>query len=81
MIRHLSTSIDALLELSDYRLRRILCSVTDDQGKHPKLGEFKKWLRNEKALGHKLIPSPECDNFDPVNGCLGHEDKKGKCRI
>lgn len=81
MIRHLSTSIEGLLELSDYRLRRMLECVTDEEGKHPKLGEFKKWLRNEKAIGHKLIPSPECDNFDPVNGCLGHEDKKGKCRI
>lgn len=73
MIRHISTSIDGLLELSDYRLRKILDSVTDDQGKHPKLGEFKKWLRNEKAQGHKFIPVPECDNFDPVKGCLGHD--------
>ena len=74
MIRHLSTSIDGLLELSDYRLRRMLECVTDEDGKHPKLGEFKKWLRNEKALGHKFIPVPECDNFDPVKGCLGHDN-------
>ena len=71
---HLSTSIDGLLALRDSELERMLQSVQDENGQHPTLEEFKKHLNEEKAKGHRLIPSPECDNFDPVKGCLGHYD-------
>jgi hypothetical protein len=70
--RHISTSIDGLLALSDKELTRLLDSVQDEKGNHPTLSEFKKYLNEEKAKGHRLLPSPECDNFDPVHGCLGH---------
>ena len=76
-IRHISTSIDGLLELSDYRLKKILDCCTYDDGTQPTLKEFKDFLKAEKELGHKLIPSPGCDNFDPVYGCLGHPVKDG----
>ena len=71
---HISTSIDGLLALSDRHLKNMLYSVTDAEGNHPTLAEFKKYLNDEKAKGHRLLPSPECDNFDPVKGCLGHND-------
>ena len=71
---HISTSIDGLLALSDRELTRMLRSVQDENGYHPTLEEFKNYLNKEKAKGHKLLPSPECDNFDPVIGCLGHDD-------
>lgn len=70
---HISTSIDGLLALSDRNLSKMLQSVQDENGNHPTLKEFKKYLNEEKALGHRLLPSPYCDNFDPVKGCLGHE--------
>ena len=72
MIRHISTSIDGLLSLRDCELRQMLRSVTDDEGNHPSLEEFKQYLNEEKAKGHMLIRSSGCDNFDPVKGCLGH---------
>lgn len=75
MIRHISTSIDGLLEMSDYRLRKMCNCITDAEGRHPTLSELKKYLRAEKALGHRLIRSDGCDNFDPVLGCLGHPNK------
>ena len=71
---HISTSIDGLLALKDRDLKKILLSVSNENGNHPTLEEFKKYLNDEKAKGHKLLPSTGCDNFDPVKGCLGHEN-------
>ena len=73
MYLHISTSIDGLLALSDRELTRLLQSVQDENGEHPTLVEFKKYLNEEKAKGHRLLPSTGCDNFDPIKGCLGHE--------
>ena len=75
MLRHISTSIDGLLAMSDKDLRSWLPYISDDEGNHPSLKEFKSYLNEEKAKGHRLLPSPECDNFDPVHGCLGHPPK------
>ena len=71
---HLSTSINGLLALSDKDLSTWLDYVQDENGVHPTLPEFKKYLNEEIAKGHRLLPVPECDNFDPVKGCLGHND-------
>ena len=72
MIRHISTSIDGLLTMHDFELQQMLKSVTDEEGNHPTLDEFKQWLMLEKAKGHRRGRSPNCDNFDPMKGCLGH---------
>ena len=71
---HVSTSIDGLLSLNDRDLSNMLNIVQDENGEHPTLEEFRKYLNEEKAKGHRYLPSPECDNFDPVKGCLGHYD-------
>lgn len=71
---HMATSIDGLLAMSDARMKRMLDYVRDENGNHPTLTEFKKYLNEEKAKGHRLLPVPECDNFDPVKGCLGHDN-------
>ena len=71
---HMATSIDGLLAMSDAKMKRMLNCVRDENGNHPTLAEFKKYLNEEKAKGHLLLPVPECDNFDPVKGCLGHDN-------
>lgn len=71
---HISTSIDGLLALSDRHLKNMLFSVTDEDGNSPSLKEFKKYLNEEKAKGHRLLRQPDCDHFDPVKGCLGHDN-------
>ena len=74
---HISTSIEGLLNLSDRHLKNMLWSVTNENGKHPKsVQDFRKYLSEELTKGHKCLPSPECDNFDPVKGCLGHPSSK-----
>lgn len=73
MMIHVSTSIDGLLAMSDYQLRKICKCVRDtEDGHQPTLKELKKFLNAEKAMGHKLLPAAGCTNFDPVLGCLGH---------
>ena len=70
---HLSTSIEGLLNLSDKQLKNILLSATDENGEHPESVQyFRKYLNEELTQGHRLLPSPGCDNFDPVHGCMGH---------
>ena len=73
---HMSTSIDGLLAMSDYRLKKMCNCITCEDGTHPTLAMLKAGLRVEKAMGHKLIPATGCDNFDPVKGCLGHAIKE-----
>ena len=58
--RHISTSIDGLLALSDKELTRMLDSVQDEKGNHPTLSEFKKYLNEEKAKGHDQIGRASC---------------------
>lgn len=63
-----------MLAMSDRDLSKLLDSVQDEEGNHPTLSEFKQYLNEEMAKGHRLLRSPKCDNFDPVKGCLGHND-------
>ena len=78
MIWHMSVSVEGLLAMSDARMKRMLNSVKDDEGNQPTLEEFKKYLNYEWSIGHRLLPVPECDNFDPVKGCLGHDKQEGR---
>ena len=88
-VRHIATSIDGMLALSDYRLKKMApyCMVN---GKPLRTaGQVKKMLREAKEKGMEVIPPPECDNYDEKGRCKGHEhggqvsasaDKKGRKR-
>ena len=62
-IFHMSASIEGLLRYKPAFLGKLF----NMNGK-----EAKAELLALKAKGHKLIPSDNCDNFCPENGCLGH---------
>lgn len=34
--------------------------------------EIRAFLREQLALGHKVLPMDDCDNFDYQTGCRGH---------
>lgn len=70
---HMSIGVDFLLKLEDERLALILPALKNGQGGHPTVSELREFLTREQALGHKLLPLAECDNFDPFNGCGGHD--------
>lgn len=66
--RHMKASIEGLLLLSNQKLARL----TGMDGK-----AARKELRERKNKGEKYIPcSDECEGFDPVTGCPGHEDNE-----
>ena len=35
--------------------------------------EVKSFLREQLAMGRKVLPMCECDNFDYQTGCRGHD--------
>ena len=73
-IRHISTSIDGLLGLSDYRLKKLAPSFMVNGQPLRTAGQVKKNLQYAKALGMKVIPAVECDNYDEKGYCKGHEN-------
>lgn len=34
--------------------------------------EVKAFLMEQKAMGRRVLPMGDCDNFDYQKGCLGH---------
>jgi hypothetical protein len=77
MQMHISQSIEGALNMSEKVFNEVFEGVfSDDEGKPLSAEAARIELEKERALGHKLIRSAGCDNFDPIEGCLGHEDKK-----
>ena len=53
-------------------------NLIDDNGKPVyDVKEIRRLLRHELDLGHEVLPTCGCDNFDYKNGCLGHEVEDG----
>ncbi len=71
--RHLCTNIEGLLR--NYKGRKIKI-FSDENGNLIPDKEVRKNLAELQAKGHKLIPSANCEGFDPFGGgCPGHEIK------
>ena len=62
--RHMSASIEGLLGLSNYRLGKLV----EMNGK-----AARKELLERQAKGEKLISCADCEGFDLIKGCPGHE--------
>jgi hypothetical protein len=75
---HMSTSIEGLLRrIRREKDRRILnYTHKDDDTRYASLKELEEDLQVQLAKGHVLIKDSNCDNFDPVKGCLGCEMKQ-----
>ena len=69
----MSTSIEGLLR--NYKRRKINF-IDDDNGRTMSDKEARAEIARLQQLGHKLIPSGDCEGFDPFGGgCPGHEIK------
>jgi hypothetical protein len=65
--RHMNASIEGLLGLRNSQLSRLIGGNGS---------EIRKELKQRLAKGEKYIPcSEDCEGFDPVTGCPGHEEK------
>ena len=71
---HVATSIEGLLALKDRDIQAMLpfFSGLDGEPAPSSVEEVREELQKELAEGHRLIRAHGCDNFDPVEGCLGH---------
>lgn len=67
---HISTSIQGLL--NNYKNRNLGNIIIKD-GAYLNGKDARKYLNQALKDGWKLLPSDECNNFDPQKGCLGHE--------
>jgi len=68
--RHMSTNIEGMLRNMKGRKINFL---DDDNGKALSDKEARTAIAKLQALGHKLIPSGDCEGFDPFGGgCPGH---------
>lgn len=63
---HMKANIEGLLRLSNQKLARLT-------GLHGK--DVRKELKDRQKRGEKYIPCGECEGFDPIKGCPGHEEK------
>lgn len=73
--RHMSSNIEGLLRNMKGRKINFL---DDENGKQMSDREARKAIAELQAKGHKLIPSGDCEGFDPFGGgCPGHPVEDG----
>lgn len=68
---HMKMDIRGALRNWDDRLMR---GTITDNGRVLSNLEARAMLMTELAKGTKYLPCGDCDNWDPVHGCLGHAD-------
>ena len=73
MLRHIATSIDGLMKLSDRELQSIAKCCYEDGRQLKTAAQVREMLQRAKESGMQVIPSLECDNYDERGYCRGHE--------
>lgn len=67
----MAVNIDGLLKAYT---RRKITFMTDDDGRPMTDAEARREIAILQSKGHKLIPSGNCEGFDPFGGgCPGHQ--------
>jgi hypothetical protein len=67
---HMATNIEGLLR--NMKGKKINF-IDDENGKTMSDSQARKGIAELQAKGHKLIPSGDCEGFDPFGGgCPGH---------
>lgn len=70
MIYHRCLNVECAIKYAD-----ILKGALDADGKVLKTRrQVKRFLKIQRKLGRLVLPMCECDNFDYLKGCLGHDD-------
>lgn len=68
---HMSVNIKGLLR--NYKNRKMNGLLVDEEGKGLSDSEARAFLNECLSKGMKLIPTHNCEGFDPYeNGCPGH---------
>lgn len=79
---HMAVDIRGILSWSPGEFRKIANSFTKDDGTAPTPDELREFLFDCLSEGKRVLPmSKNCDGFDFVKGCPGHEvqDEERAC--
>lgn len=68
-IIHLSLDIDGGIQ----NARLLKGCITVDGRVLNTVKEIRAFLYEQKAMGRKVLPMGDCDNFDYQKGCIGHQ--------
>lgn len=68
-IIHLSLDIDGGIQ----NARLLKGCITVDGRVLNTVKEIRAFLYEQKAMGRKVLPMGDCDNFDYQTGCKGHQ--------
>jgi hypothetical protein len=66
---HMCLSIAGALRQPDSSLKWF----TDENGRAMTAKQVRAYLKLADFEGKRVLPMGDCDNFDYVKGCLGHE--------
>lgn len=72
---HLSVNIEGLLE--QYRKKSMRGLLTTD-GKKLSDAQAREFCYQCLREGMRVLPIGDCEDFDPIEGCPGHDVKKDK---
>ena len=73
---HCAICIDSMLLKPNKReWKNFEDNVTYD-GEKLSADEWKRMFRDRYNNGERLFPMGQCCNFDPIRGCMGHDDKE-----
>ena len=68
--RHMSVNIECLLRIYQ---RKKITFMQDNDGNRMSDKQARIEIAKLQSLGHKLIPTANCEGFDPFGGgCPGH---------
>ena len=73
---HISTSIEGLENLSNYRLKKMAPYFMVDGVPCETAKQVREALRKAKAEGLEVIPAMGCDNYDEKGYCKGHKESE-----
>ena len=71
-IIHICMNVRGALAQKDSELRAWVGNIEHDGVKCRSVNEVRQFLLDALAEGYEYIGPPECDNFDPKKGCMGH---------
>ena len=71
---HMSLNIDGGIQ----NARLLKGCITVDGRVLNTVKEIRAFLYEQKAMGRKVLPMGDCDNFDYQTGCLGHQVEDGE---
>lgn len=74
MMRHLSLNIDGAIR----NAKMYKGCITVDGRVLNTVEEIRAFLYEQKAMGRRVLPCGDCDNFDYQKGCLGHQEEEGE---